>query len=96
MTGVGLAQPNPNEPAEARNETARSGPPTGSKWAIGLSVRRPNSFAVPSPSRYAASAWENSWTGNPTSSMIATTMTIGRSWFGSRVTRYLVQAGTAR
>ena len=28
-----------------------SSPPSGSKWTIGLSVSRPNSFAVPSPSR---------------------------------------------
>ena len=31
------------------NVTASRMPPSGSKWAIGLSVSRPNSLAVPSP-----------------------------------------------
>ena len=39
-------------------------PPTGSKWPRGSSVSRPCQRAVESPSRYAASAWLNSWTGN--------------------------------
>ena len=59
------------------NDDGSRTPPIGSKWTIGLSVSRPNILAVPSPSRYAANAWANSWTGNPTSSMIAMTMTIG-------------------
>ena len=59
------------------NVRASSVPPTGSKWAIGLSVSRPNILAVPSPSRYAASAWLNSWTGSPMSSMMATTIAAG-------------------
>ena len=70
------------------NVTASRIPPSGSKWAIGLSVSRPNSLAVPSPRRYAARAWLNSWTGNPTSSMIATAMTIGQVWLQ-------VQAGSS-
>ena len=40
----------------APNNTIRFSdvPPTGSKWAIGLRVSRPNILAVPSPRRYAA------------------------------------------
>src|SRR2546427_6534895 len=52
----------------------RNAAPIGSKWTIGFSVSRPNSFAVPSPSRYAARAWENSWTGNDTRRMSAIAM----------------------
>ena len=54
LTGVDLAHPKPSAlpvAAEPMNVSARSVPPTGSKWAIGLRVRRPNSFAVPSPRR---------------------------------------------
>src|SRR3954453_12601123 len=90
LTGVGLAQPNPigaPDAAEPMKVSARSVPPTGSKWTIGLRVSRPNIFAVPSPSRYAASAWLNSWTGSPTRSMIATTMAAGMRVLGSRVKR---------
>ena len=35
----------------------RNRPPSGSKWTIGLSVSRPNIFAVESPSRQATNAW---------------------------------------
>src|SRR4029079_18902739 len=74
FTGVGLAQPNPNVPCDPMKVIARRMPPNGSKWTIGFSERRPMKRAVLSPNRYAASAWENSWTGKPTSSMMATTM----------------------
>src|SRR5688572_8021283 len=65
-------------------------PPIGSKWANGLSVSRPNIFAVPSPSRYAASAWANSWIGKAISSMTATTMTAAiRSEVGTQTSGWV-------
>jgi hypothetical protein len=64
----------PEAPVDPMKLIARRTPPTGSKWTIGLSVSRPNIFAVASPSRNAARAWLNSWTGNAINSMIATTM----------------------
>jgi len=35
--------------------------PSGSRWAIGLSVNLPISLGVGSPSLSAINAWENSW-----------------------------------
>ena len=49
LTGVGLAQPKRNPPSST--EMIVIIPPTLSKWTIGLSVRRPKSFAVESPRR---------------------------------------------
>src|SRR4051794_29137511 len=72
-TGVGFAQPNPNDPPEPMKLIASRTPPTGSKWTTGLSVSRPNILAVASPRRNAASAWLNSWTGKAINSMITTT-----------------------
>src|SRR5450759_530447 len=74
LTGVGFAQPMMKPPRSA-DATSRS-EPNGSRWTIGLSVRRPNIFAVPSPSRYATSAWLNSWTGKPTRRKIATATSV--------------------
>ena len=54
LTGVGFAQPNPSAPpemAEPMKVRASSEPPTGSKWATGFRVSRPNILAVPSPRR---------------------------------------------
>ena len=50
LTGVGLAQPK-SSPLPDRAVSTRSSPPNGSKWTIGLRVSRPNTLAVPSPSR---------------------------------------------
>jgi hypothetical protein len=47
LTGVGFAQPKRNPPMKI--ETTVISPPIGSKCTIGLSVMRPNSFAVASP-----------------------------------------------
>src|SRR5258706_8847494 len=80
LTGVGLAQPNPKP--RKRKETASIRPPTGSKWARGSRVSRPNSLAVPSPRRNAARACENSWIGNATSSITAMTTTRASSSSG--------------
>ena len=53
LTGVGLAQPNPASRSMAE--------PTGSRWVTGLSESLPWPLAVVSPSRFALSAWLNSW-----------------------------------
>ncbi len=47
LTGVGFAQPMKKPPAQ-RDATSRM-TRGGSRWTMGLSVRRPNSLAVPSP-----------------------------------------------
>ena len=44
-------RPADQEPAETASTRRSAGPPIGSKWTIGLSVSRPNSLAVASPSR---------------------------------------------
>ena len=49
LTGVGFAHPMRNPPMTTDTMVMR--PPAGSKWTIGLSVRRPNSLAVASPCR---------------------------------------------
>ena len=51
LTGVGFAQPKKNAPPDMRAEMTSMSAPSGSKWTTGLRVRRPNSLAVPSPSR---------------------------------------------
>ncbi len=72
FTGVGFAYPKKNVPCVRMAEITSIRPPTGSKWTLGFSVRRPCQRAVESPRRYAANAWQNSWTGKPTSSMMPT------------------------
>src|SRR3989338_4775289 len=61
LTGIGFAQPNKNvfnpKKRNAIKTPGRKMVPTGSTCMSGLSVRRPASFAVGSPSLYATQPW---------------------------------------
>ena len=58
-TGTGLAQPKKTPPVN-RATPGKITVPKISRWAIGLIVNLPSSFAVGSPFRLATQAWANS------------------------------------
>ena len=70
LIGTGLAQPNP--------AIIINSEPMGSRWANGLSVRRPLARGVVSPKRSATQAWANSCTGKQVSRIIPYVISCGR------------------